>query len=323
VLKDLLQTSDLTPEDLAALLDEADRLRRNPDSRAAMLRNRGVVLYFAKPSTRTRISFETAVARLGGMPIWVSPGELQLGRGETIEDTAAVLSRYADAVVIRTYADDEVERLARRATVPVINALTDGHHPCQSLADLLTIRDRFGSLLGVRVAYVGDFDNVAQSLMDACALAGVDITLATPPDFEPPAEKVAAAEMVAFGHGSRVVHTSDPQDAVAGAHVVYTDVWVSMGDPDDERAARVAALTPYRVDADLFRLAADDAVFMHCLPAHRGEEVTADVIDGPRSVVFDQAENRLHTAHALLALLLEHRLEGAPTASSRRSLADS
>ena len=311
-MKDLLRTSDLTARDLEQLLHLAHRLKAGGDAGpAGTLTGKTVVCYFAKPSTRTRISFETAVTRLGGTAISVGPNELQLGRGETIEDTARVLSRYAAAIVIRTFADEDVARLAAAAKVPVINALTDGHHPCQSLADVLTLQERFGRLAGLKVAYVGDGNNVAHSLMEACALAGADVAVATPAGYEPDPAVVRRAEELSQLSGSLVTITHDLRKAVAGAHAVYTDVWVSMGDPDSERAARVAALTPYRVDEALMAEAEPGAVFLHCLPAHRGQEVTSGVIDGPASVVFDQAENRLHTAHALLSALLDGCLEGS------------
>ena len=311
-MKDLLRTSDLSPRDLEQLLRSARSFKVGAYPRPnGGLNGKTVVCYFAKPSTRTRISFETAITRLGGTAIAVGPNELQLGRGETIEDTARVLSRYAAAIVIRTFADDDVARLAAAASVPVINALTDGHHPCQSLADLLTLRERFGHLAGLKVAYVGDGNNVAHSLMEACALAGADIAVATPPRYEPDPGVVRRAEELSQHSDSLVIVTHDPLKAVAGADAVYTDVWVSMGDPEGERAARLEALAPYRVDEVLMAEAAPDAVFLHCLPAHRGEEVAASVIDGPASLVFDQAENRLHTAHALLHALVGGRLEGS------------
>jgi len=241
----------------------------------------------------------------------VSGTELQLGRGETIEDTAGVISRYARAFVIRTFADEDVRRFAGAATIPVINALTDGHHPCQALADLLTLHQHFGTLAGLRLAYLGDGNNVAHSLMEACALAGVDITVATPAGYEPDPEVVATARRLGEAHGTTVTLTADPLAAVADVDAVYTDVWVSMGDAEDERATRSEALGPYQVDARVMAAAHPDAVFLHCLPAHRGQEVAAEVIDGPQSVVLDEAENRMHTAQALLIALLDGRLEGA------------
>ncbi len=311
-MKDLLRTADLSVGDLAALLELAAAYKRQPHRQRGLLAGESVVLYFNKPSTRTRISFETAVARLGAAPVAVGPNDLQLGRGETIEDTARVMSRYARAFVIRTFADEDVARFARAASIPVINALTDGHHPCQSLADLMTLQQRFGGLRGVRLAYVGDGNNVCHSLLEASALGGLELRVATPPGFEPEAEVVACARRIARATGARIDVGSDPKAAVRGAQAVYTDVWLSMGEPESERASRLALFEAYQVNARLFELAAADAVFMHCLPDHRGEEVTAEVVDGPRSIVFDQAENRLHTAAAVLEALHGRALQGAP-----------
>jgi ornithine carbamoyltransferase len=297
--------------DLAFLLELAGKFRSDPYRRRSMLANDSVVLYFNKPSTRTRLSFETAVARLGGMPIVVGPSDLQLGRGETIEDTARIVSRYARAFVIRTYADDEVRRFANAASIPVINALTDLHHPCQALADLLTLRQKFGDLAGLELAYVGDGNNVAHSLIEAAALAGICLSVATPALFAPDRAIVAHAKALARTHGGTLEVGTDPHTAVDGADAVYTDVWASMGTPDEERCRRIKVFSPYQVNAQLMDLAKPSAIFMHCLPDHRGEEVTAEIVDGPRSVVFDQAENRLHTAASLLSALLDRQLRGA------------
>ncbi|HEY3003107.1 MAG TPA: ornithine carbamoyltransferase, partial [Kribbellaceae bacterium] len=309
-VKDLLRTADLDAEDLETLLRLSAGFVDEPHTRKTLLAGRSVVLYFAKPSTRTRISSETAVARLGGTPVSVGPTELQLGRGETIEDTARMLSSYADAIVVRTFADDDVARLAAAASVPVINALTDGHHPLQSLADLLTLRQAFGDLTGHGIAYVGDGNNVAHSLIQAAAIVGLDIAVATPEGYRPDKKIVEDARAIADTHGSVVVVTDDPARAVAGASAVYTDVWVSMGDPETERAARTRALTPYRVTPELLARARPDAIFLHCLPAHRGDEVAAEVMDGPRSAVFQQAANRLPTVQAVLCALIEGTLTG-------------
>jgi ornithine carbamoyltransferase len=235
---------------------------------------------------------------------------MQLGRGETIEDTARVLSSYLRAFAIRTFAHDDIVRFAAASSIPVINALSDDHHPCQALADLLTLREHKGRLRGLRVAYVGDGNNVANSLMQAGALAGMHVLVATPPEFAPPSVLVHNAQVAARMTGGSVTLTNDPIAAATGADALYTDVWVSMGDDAASRDARRDALVPYRVDARLMRRADADAVFMHCLPAHRGEEVTADVIDGPRSVVFDQAANRLCTEQAVIVALIEGRLHG-------------
>ena len=309
-LKDLLRTADLGPHDLSYLLDLAVEMKGRAHGYRKVLRDESVVLFFAKPSTRTFISFGAAIGRLGGQPISVGPYELQLGRGETIEDTARVISGFARAFVIRTFSDEEVARFAAAASIPVINALTDGHHPCQSLADLLTLRERFGDLRGCKLAYVGDGTNVAHSLMEGAAILGMHMAVATPPGHEPDPDVASWARAEAERRGGSLLLTHDAADAVSGAQAVYTDVWVSMGDPEEQRAARVVALTPYRVDEALMARASPDAVFLHCLPAHRGEEVTAGVIDGPQSAVFAQAANRLPTEQAVLYALLEGKLDG-------------
>lgn len=291
---DLLKISDLEPATVHALLDLAADMKTRPHGFVEALRGDTLVCFFEKPSTRTRVSFAAAAERLGMFPLLIRPDELQLGRGETVEDTARTLSGYAQAIVIRTFAQETVDRIAEAASSPVINALTDDHHPCQALADLLTLRECFGHLEGLRVAYVGAGNNVATSLVEAGALTGMDVVVACPPGYEPRVD------------GATVVH--DPREAVAGADAVYTDVWVSMGE-ESEREERLRTMEPYRVDDALMAAARADTVFMHCLPAHRGEEVTADVIDGPRSVVWQQAENRLPTEEALLLALVSKRWE--------------
>jgi ornithine carbamoyltransferase len=289
---DLLRVSDLEASSLLALLDLAAEMKTRPHGFVEALRGDTVVCFFEKPSTRTRVSFAAAAERLGMFPLLLRPDELQLGRGETIEDTARTLSGYAQAIVVRTFAQETVERLADAASAPVVNALTDDHHPCQALADLLTLRERFGGLDGLRVAYVGAGNNVATSLVEAGALTGMDVVVACPPGHGPRVE------------GAHVVH--EPFEAVVGADAVYTDVWVSMGE-ESEREELLRTMEPYQVDDALLATADADAVFMHCLPAHRGEEVTADVIDGPQSVVWQQAENRLPTEEALLLALVSRR----------------
>jgi ornithine carbamoyltransferase len=292
---DLLRIADLSPGRLEALLALSTEMKADPRGWLDALPGESVGCYFSKPSTRTRVSIEAAIHRLGALPIMLRPDELQLGRGEPIADTARVMSSYCAAIVIRTFAQRDVQQMAEAASVPVINALTDDHHPCQALADLLTLRERFGGLEGLQVAYVGDGNNVAHSLMEAAALAGFELRLACPPDYRPDDQITRAA-------GEAVNVVRDPREAVAGAQAVYTDVWVSMGD-EEERARRLNDLAAYRVDRDLMALAAHDAVFLHCLPAHRGEEVAADVIDGPRSAVWQQAANRLPTEQAVLYVL--------------------
>ena len=288
----LLRISDLESGDLTRLIDLAAAMKAEPRGWYDALAGTSVACCFSKPSTRTRISFEAAVHRLGGLPIMLRPDELQLGRGEPIADTARVMSSYCSAIVIRTFAQRDVEEMAAAASVPVINALTDDHHPCQALADVLTLRERFGDLRGLPVAYVGDGNNVAHSLIEAAALTGIDLRLACPEGYRPDPE---------IGAGANVME--DPRAAVAGARAVYTDVWVSMGD-EAERRRRLADLEPYRVTPGLMAVAASDAIFLHCLPAHRGEEVAADVIDGAGSAVWQQAANRLPTEQAVLYALV-------------------
>ncbi|HXY81000.1 MAG TPA: ornithine carbamoyltransferase [Gaiellaceae bacterium] len=303
VSKDFLRVADLTPARLAHLLDLAAAMEDEPLGWVESLRGRSVACFFAKPSTRTRVSFAAAAARLGLSPIVLRPDELQLGRGEPIADTARALSAYCDAIVIRTFAQRDIEETAAAASVPVINALSDAHHPCQALADVLTVREWFGRLEGVRLAFVGDGNNVAHSLLEAGALTGMEIAVASPPGYAPSPQVVADARALARTTGAAIEVVEDPRDAVRGAHAVYTDVWVSMGD-DAERDERLRDLRPYEVNEELLALARPDAIFMHCLPAHRGEEVAAAVIDGARSVVWEQAANRESTAQALLYTLI-------------------
>ena len=308
--KDFLRVADLTPERLERLLSLAARMERAPDGWVDALRGHSVALYFAKPSTRTRVSFAAGAARLGLNPIVLRPDELQLGRGEPIADTARALSAYCDAIVVRTYAQAEIEELAAAASVPVVNALSDEHHPCQALADALTVRERFGGLAGRRLAFVGDGgSNVAHSLLEVGALAGMEVAVASPDGHRPAATIVDDALAIAAGTGARIEILEDPGEAVAGAHAVYTDVWVSMGE-DDEREERLRSLRAYRVDGELLELARPEAIFLHCLPAHRGEEVAPEVIDGPRSAVWRQAANRETTEQALLYALVTGDWEG-------------
>ena len=301
--RDFLSLDDLGNDDLQHLLELSAKVRQSPGDHSSRLAGKSVALIFEKPSTRTRVSFEVAVASLGGHPVALSSGELQLGRGETIEDTGRVLSRYADCVVLRTFEQERLEVLAGAATVPVVNALSDYEHPCQVLADLLTVRDHKGELGGRTLAYLGDGNNVAHSLLLGGAKTGMHLRVATPPGFEPIPQVVNRAEEIAQETGGSVSVTNDPQAAADGADVLYTDVWASMGQ-EAEHDERVLVFTAFRIDARMVEQAADDAIVMHCLPAHRGEEITDDVIDGPHSVVWDQAENRLHTQKALLLWLL-------------------
>jgi ornithine carbamoyltransferase len=295
------RVADWSREELLAALDLADDLkeRQQRHEEHHLLPGRTLAMIFQKPSTRTRVSFEVGMYQLGGSALYLSAGDLQLGRGETLRDTATVLSRYVDAIMIRTFAQDDVEQLALHASIPVINGLTDSAHPCQALADVMTIRERLGRLEGVRVAYLGDGNNVCASLMVACAKLGADFVAATPEGYEPDHEVVAIARKA--GGNVSVVH--DPQEAAAGADVLYTDVWTSMGQ-DEERERRLRDLAGFGIDAELVARAAEDAIVLHCLPAHYGEEITEDVLYGPHSAVWDQAENRLHAQKALLALVV-------------------
>jgi ornithine carbamoyltransferase len=301
--RDLLRVDDLTAIELDHLLDLAERMKQTPLGWRAQHAGKAVACYFAKPSTRTRASFEGAAYRLGMLPMMLRPDELQLGRGEPISDTAKVLSGYVAAIVMRTFDQDEVKAVAEHSSVPVINALTDDHHPCQALADLLTLREHFGELEGLTLAYIGDGNNVAHSLMQAGALSGMHVRVATPPGYEPDDHITLSSEGAASVHGGSVAVTHDPLETVQGADAVYTDVWVSMGD-EAESARRKEELARYRVDGELMSHASPDAVFMHCLPAHRGLEVAAEVIDGPQSVVIQEAHNRLPTEQALLHTLI-------------------
>jgi ornithine carbamoyltransferase len=303
VTRDFLSIDDLEPKELGSLLDLAESVKSAPGEFADRLRGRAVALIFEKPSTRTRVSFEVAVAMLGGHPLALSSSELQLGRGETIEDTGRVLSRYCDAIVLRTFGQERLEALAAGASVPVVNSLSDYEHPCQILADLLTIREHRGGLDGRVLAYVGDGNNVTHSLLLGGAMSGMRVRVATPVGFEPIPQVVERAEELAAESGGAVEIGNDPDQAVAGADVIYTDVWASMGQ-EAEHDERVLVFMPFQVNGDLVGRAAPDTVVLHCLPAHRGEEITDEVIDGPRSVVWDQAENRLHTQKALLLWLL-------------------
>jgi ornithine carbamoyltransferase len=299
--RDCLTLAEFTPEEAVLILDEAVKIKTLQKSRIPYrpLRGRTLAMVFQKPSNRTRVSFEVGMYQLGGHALSLSPQEIQMGKRETPSDTGRVLARYIDAIMVRTFDHEEVEELADAAQVPVINGLTDQHHPCQALADLLTVREEFGRLEGVGISYIGDGNNVAHSLAIGCALTGANLTIAHPEGHAPDPGVVKLADTL----GAALTLTEDPREAASGARVVYTDVWASMGQ-EDEAEERKGKFVPYQVDEELMSLAESDAIFLHCLPAHRGEEVTAGVIDGPQSRVFDQAENRLHAQKALLYLLL-------------------
>jgi ornithine carbamoyltransferase len=299
--RDCLTLAEFSQEETKLILDEALKIKTLQKSRIPYrpLRGRTLAMVFQKPSNRTRVSFEVGMYQLGGHALHLLPQEIQMGKRETPSDTGRVLARYIDAIMVRTFDHEEVEELAEAADVPVINGLSDSHHPCQALADLLTIREEFGTLEGVKVSYIGDGNNVAHSLALGCALTGAELTIAHPEGHGPDPGIIELAETL----GAAPTLTGDPRGAASGARVLYTDVWASMGQ-EDEAEDRRKKFAFYQVNEELMTLAGNDAIFLHCLPAHRGEEVTTRVIDGPQSRVFDQAENRLHAQKALLYLLL-------------------
>lgn len=295
---------DVSAEELNALLQLSAQMKAEPQNFSNALAGKNLAMIFQKPSTRTRVSFEVAINQLGGHALMLGAGDLQLGRGETLSDTAQVLSRYVDVIMARVFSHNDIIELAKYATVPVINGLSDLLHPCQAVCDFLTIQERFGTTRGIKVVYLGDGNNVAHSLALAAAQLGAHLTLCTPGGrYAPQAAIVDRAREYAAKNNARITLSNDPHAAVEDAQVLYTDVWTSMGQ-EAENERRLHDLAEFRVDRMLFESAADDAIFMHCLPAHRGEEVTADVADHQRSVIFDQAENRLHTEKAILYTLL-------------------
>jgi ornithine carbamoyltransferase len=304
--RDFTRVAGWNADDLLRVLDLGDALKRAQGAREdhRLLPGRTLGMIFQKPSTRTRVSFEVGIWQLGGVGLYLSADDLQLGRGETIKDTATVLSRYLDAIMIRTFDQADVEELAANSTIPVINGLTDSSHPCQALADVMTIRERLGRLEGVRVTYLGDGNNVCASLMVACATFGMRFRAATPEGYEPDDRAVERAAEAAEDSGASIELLRDPREAADGAEVLYADVWTSMGQ-ESERERRLRDLAGYAIDAHLLRVAEDDAIVLHCLPAHYGEEITEEVLYSPRSAVWDQAENRLHAQKALMALIIE------------------
>jgi ornithine carbamoyltransferase len=295
------RVADWSGEELVSAVDLADDLKERQHRREEhrLLPGRALGMIFQKPSTRTRVSFEVGIAQLGGHALYLGASDLQLGRGETLRDTATVLSRYLDGLMIRTFAQSDVDELARHASIPVINGLTDSAHPCQALADVMTIRERWARFGDVRLAYLGDGNNVCASLMVAAAKLGMEFVAATPEGYEPDPKAVEIAREA--GGSPELVH--DAREAAEGADVLYTDVWTSMGQ-DAERERRLRDLAGFGIDAELVRLAGEHAIVMHCLPAHYGEEITEDVLYGPQSAVWDQAENRLHAQKALMALVI-------------------
>lgn len=303
--RDFLTIADFSPEEFRLLLDAAHELKR--DLKAGVphqvLKGKTLGMIFTKPSTRTRVSFEVGMYQLGGYPLFLSASDIQLRRGESLPDTARTLERYLDGIMIRTYAQADVEELARYASIPVINGLTDEVHPTQSVADLMTIEEHKGKLQGLKLAFIGDGNNVAHSLLEACARVGMHMTIACPPGYEPDAGVLAGARAVADQTGSRLEVVEDPEEAVVGADALYTDLWASMGQ-EEEHEARARVFSRYQVNARLLARAKSDAIVLHCLPAHKGEEITDEVFEGPHSVVFDEAENRLHAHKAIMALVM-------------------
>ena len=305
MIRHFLRDDDLTPAEQAAVLDLAARMKADRYGHQPLAGPKSVAVLFDKQSLRTRISFDVGIAELGGHPLVEDTQVTHFGRGETLGDAGRVLSRYVAAIVLRTHGDDRIAEVAEHATVPVVNALTDTYHPCQLLADLLTVRERFGGTAGRTLTYVGDAaNNMAHSYLLAGATAGMHVRIAGPAGFQPDPEIVARAEKIAATTGGSVQVLTDPAKAVRGAHVVATDTWTSMGQEDDG-LDRITPFRPYQVNAALLGHADADVIVLHCLPAHRGEEITDEALDGPHSAVFDQAENRLHAQKALLTFLLE------------------
>jgi len=311
-MKDLLRTADLSRADVDLLLDTAADFAKTPFRSTDVLANRTVAIYMTKPSTRTRLASETAVAHLGGTPVFLREDDLQIGRGETIADTARIISGFASALIIRTFKQSDVDELGQWATIPVLNGLTDDDHPTQLLADWATIREVFGTdIAGRKFTYVGDGNNMAHAWLTMGAILGAHVVAATPSGtWAPDAGAIAQAKAIAATTGGKVEVTNDPEAAAKDASVIYTDVWMSMGDPENERQEKLKALSPFAVTENLMSLSAKDSIFMHCLPAHRGEEVAAAVIDGERSVIWREAYHRRTTIQACLYHLVRGDLQG-------------
>jgi ornithine carbamoyltransferase len=313
--RDLISIQDFAPDELSCALELASAMKARPADFRGVLSGKQIVLFFEKPSLRTRLTFEAGINSLGGSSFFVDQTQSRLGAREPLSDVAHNLERWVDGIVLRTFSHETVTTMARHASIPVINALSELEHPCQAMADMMTLQEQFGDLRGVHLAYVGDGNNVAHSLMLAAASLGASISVGTPKGYEPDAAVTEVARFLANISGASVRVTNDPFQAVRGADAVYTDVWASMGQ-EEEAASRSQVFAPFQVNQELFSHAAKHAVFMHCLPAHRGDEVTAGVIDSPRSVVFDQAENRLHIQKSILVLLLERGFHRFPPRSA-------
>ena len=304
--KDFLSLKEFTPSDLETVLKLAEKMKKNPQSFYGKLKGKTMALLFQKPSIRTRVSFQVGMSQLGADSVYMDPQELPLGERESIKDVSRVLSRYCDVVVTRTYAHSDVEEFARYSTVPVINGLSDMYHPCQTLADLFTVREKFKAIHKMNIAYIGDGNNVLNSLLYGASKLGANLSIATPRGYEPSEEILRDIKLIAKESGSKITLSNNPFTAIKNAHAIYTDVWVSMGQ-EKQRDQRVRDFQPFQVNNAIIGKAPKDSMIMHCLPAHRGEEITDDVIEHPRSAIFDQAENRLHTQKALLYILLTRK----------------
>lgn len=304
MIRSFVNFEDLSKDEVLEVIDYAFYLKKNPFSDKS-LQDKSIGLIFMKPSTRTRLSFEIGVYQMGGQPIYILGSSTQISRGEDIKDTARVISRYLDGIVIRTYSHQEVEDLAKYGSVPVINALTDYQHPCQVLADLMTIKEKFGKLEGLKLAYIGDGNNMANTLLIACAMVGINITIATPPMYEPNSKALQKALEFAKETNVCIKITNNSQEAVKGADVLYTDVWVSMGQEEEKDKKQV--FKGFTIDKDLLKLANKNAIVMHCLPAHKGEEITEDVFEEFSDVIFEEAENRLHAQKSLMSFLFKYK----------------
>ncbi|HLB58559.1 MAG TPA: ornithine carbamoyltransferase [Bdellovibrionota bacterium] len=302
--KDFIALTDFTSKELEGMILLAEKMKKNPDKYRKSLQGKTLGMIFNKHSTRTRVSFEVGIFQLGGIGLYFGPGQLQLDRGESVSDTAKTLSRYLDGIMIRTFSHKDVEELAKHATVPVINGLTDFNHPCQIMADILTIKEKFKKLKGLKLVYLGDGNNVATSLLFGCVKMGIDITIISPKDYSLSPKIVKTIETEAKEKGVKILLTDNVKEGVLGANIVYTDTWASMGQ-EEEKLRRQEIFRPFAVNEKVMSSADKNAIFMHCLPAYRGSEVSQSVIDGPQSVVFDEAENRLHAQKAIMYTLMK------------------
>lgn len=304
-MQHFISIADLTQDEFNKILPLAQKLKKmqKAGQEHHYLKGKTLGMIFAKSSTRTRVSFEVGMQQLGGYPLFLSSNDIQLGRGETIYDTANVMSRYVDGIMIRTFSQDDVYDLAKYGSIPVINALTDLEHPCQAMADLQTIYEEFGKLEGLKLSYIGDGNNVAHSLAHACAYAGMDFYIATPKDYKCNPEQIEKVKKIAMKNGSKIVETTDPIEAIINSDAVYTDTWVSMGQ-ESQKEEKIKIFKDYQINQELFSKAKENAIFLHCLPAYRGYEVTDEVIDGKHSRIFDEAENRLHAQKAIMQILM-------------------